>query len=93
MVSWGLKCENKSFAGLYNEWYDGCYGWLATPERLQTFAVGEPYLKIAKNYFFLKKGSDASSFDSTDISGKKIGTVTFYTFYFLNWVISRELQE
>lgn len=56
--------------GLLDGWYDGCMGWAKAVNRMQTFAFGTAYLRLTPSHFYVKKGS---SFDPTDIRGKKIG--------------------
>ena len=45
-------------------------GWAKSVNRMQTFAFGVPYLAMDTAQFYIKK---AAQFDSTDITGKKIG--------------------
>ncbi len=60
-------------------WYDACMGWDTTVNRIQSVAMGAPYLPVEPNYFYIKKGS---SFDPKDITGKKIGNHIFFLSHF-----------
>ena len=51
-------------------WFDACTGWYSTTERIHVFSFGIPYVKLLQAHFYIKL---ASPFDTTDLSGKKIG--------------------
>lgn len=63
--------------GLNGGWYDACAGWSQTPERRRAFAFTEPYTKPFPSAFFTLNASK-SSFDTSDMQGKKIGFLDGY---------------
>ena len=54
-----------------DNYYDACVGWTPTISRIQVFDFSMPFFKIAKIFFYKKKGG---SFDPTQsLDGKTIG--------------------
>ncbi len=58
------------FSGLMDHYYDGCIGFLPTPDRLNSFNFTEPYTPNFHAALFWKEGSEG---DHHDVTGKKVG--------------------
>ena len=60
------------FSGLLGGWYDACFSWTPTTERIQVFQFALPYTKPRISLFFTRKGNP-NGFSPSDLTGKKIG--------------------
>ncbi len=56
--------------GLMDHYYDGCIGFLPTPDRLNSFNFTLPYTPSLHAALFWKEGSEG---DHHDVTGKKVG--------------------
>ena len=62
------------FSGLLERWYDTCVGFVNDVTRKQSLTFGIEYMKENVGHFYVNK---QSTFDETNISGKKIGKIPF----------------
>jgi ABC-type amino acid transport substrate-binding protein len=57
--------------GLLDGWYDGCFGFESTPERVNSFDFTDDYSEKEHSSLYYRTGEPAL----TDLAGKKIGFV------------------